>query len=303
MPCPDSRSPTTYSTPLVGGWGLRLRTRTLRPVSSSRGTSALPSEPARDQNWQLHDLLRIFFGGKRFSPSHRPTFVARVCLNVLRSRARLREDPLEFFMPDPILTREDGNDPEQHALLADSVGIALLVVLETLTPAERLAFVLHDLFAVPFDEIAPMIDRTSDAARQLASRARRRVRGQAPAPDPDMVRQREVVDVFFAAARDGDFDALVAVLHPDVVFRANGLTAKPLILAGAKSVAKNARRFGPHSPPYRHVLVNGGAGAVVIADGELMSVTGFTIVAGRIAAIDVLADPRRLRTFDLSLLD
>lgn len=229
--------------------------------------------------------------------------MARVCLNVLRSRARLREDPLEFFMPDPILTRDDGNDPEQHALLADSVGIALLVVLETLTPAERLAFVLHDLFAVPFDEIAPMIDRTSDAARQLASRARRRVRGQAPAPDPDMVRQREVVDAFFAAARDGDFDALVAVLHPDVVFRANGLTAKPLILAGAKSVAKNARMFGPHSPPYRHVLVNGAAGAVIIADGELMSVTGFTIVAGRIAAIDVLADPRRLRTFDLSLLD
>lgn len=231
------------------------------------------------------------------------TVVARVCLNALRSRVQMREDPLDLFMPDPILDHANGSDPEQQALLADSVGIALLVVLETLTPAERLAFVLHDLFAVPFDEIAPMIERTPDAARQLASRARRRVRGQAPAPDPDIARQREVVDAFFAAAREGDFDALVAVLHPDVVFRANGLTASPFALTGAETVAKNARTFGPDSPPYRHVLVNGAAGVIVIESGELKSITGFTVAEGKIIAIDVLADPDRLSTFDISLLD
>ena len=143
------------------------------------------------------------------------TVVARVCLNLLRSREHRREDPLDVHVPDPIISPESGVDPEQQALLADSVGLALLVVLETLTPPERLAFVLHDLFAVPFDEIAAMLDRTPDAARQLASRARRRVRGQAPAPDPDLGRQRAVVDAFFAASRDGDFDGLVAVLHPE----------------------------------------------------------------------------------------
>ena len=206
-------------------------------------------------------------------------------------------------MPDPILAREDGGNPEHEAVLADSVGIALLVVLETLTPAERLAFVLHDLFAVSFDEIGQMIERSPDAARQLASRARRRVRGHAPVPDPDIARQREVVDAFFAAARDGSFEALVAVLHPDVVFRAEGLGPVPFVLSGAETVARNARTFGPSSPFFRPVLVNGGAGVLLIEDGKLKSITGFTVVNGRIVAIDVLADPERLSAYDLSLLD
>ena len=231
------------------------------------------------------------------------TIVARVCLNSLRSRTRLKEEPLDAFVPELVVSGDIGRDPEEQALLADSVGTALLVVLETLSPAERLAFVLHDLFAVPFVDIAPMIERTPEAARQLASRARRRVRGQAPMPDPDIVRQREVVDAFFAAARDGDFDALVELLHPDVVFRANGLTTRPLVIQGAEIVAKNARMFGPDSPPYSHVLVNGAAGVIMVADGQLMSVTGFTIANGRIAAIDVLAGPEHMRGYDLSLLE
>ena len=231
------------------------------------------------------------------------TVIARICLNVLRSRAQRREQPLDFTMPDPILERDDSGNPEHQALLADSVGIALLVVLETLTPAERLAFVLHDLFAVPFDEIAGMIERSPDAARQLASRARRRIRGQAPAPDPDIVRQREVVDAFFAAARDGSFEALIAILHPDVVFRADGLAPAPIVLVGAETVARNARMFGPTSPSFRPVLVNGGAGVLLVEDGRLKSITAFTVVGGRILAIDVLADPARLSAYDLSLID
>jgi RNA polymerase sigma factor (sigma-70 family) len=231
------------------------------------------------------------------------TVLSRVCLNALRSRTQRREEALDFAMPDPILSRDSSGNPEQQALLADSVGIALLIVLETLTPAERLAFVLHDLFAVPFDEIGGMIERSPDAARQLASRARRRVRAQAPIPDPDIVRQRRVVDAFFAAARKGDFEALVAVLHPDVVFRADGLGSAPFVLSGAETVASNARMFGPSSPSFRPVLVNGGAGVLLVENGQLKSITGFTIVAERITAIDVLADPERLRAYDLSFLD
>ena len=231
------------------------------------------------------------------------TVVARVCLNALRSRAQRREGPLDFAMPDPIVERDDSGNPEHQAELADSVGIALLVVLETLTPAERLAFVLHDLFAVSFDEIAGMIERSPDAARQLASRARRRVRGQAPSPDPDTARQREVVDAFFAAARNGSFEALIAVLHPDVVFRADGLGPVPFVLAGAETVAQNARMFGPSSPMFRPVLVNGGAGVLLVEDGQLKSITGFTVVDGLIVAIDVLADPERLSAYDLSFID
>jgi RNA polymerase sigma factor (sigma-70 family) len=230
------------------------------------------------------------------------TILARVCLNLLRARAQRREQPLDFVMPDPILEPEASGNPEHEAVQADSVGMALLIVLETLTPAERLAFVLHDLFAVPFDEIGRMIERSPDAARQLASRARRRVRGRAHAPDPDVARQREVVDAFFAAARNGDFEALIAVLHPDVVFRAVGLGPAPLVLAGAEIVAKNARMFGPSSPFFTPVLVNGGAGVALIEDGRLKSITGFTVVEGRILAIDVLADAERLSGYDLSLL-
>jgi RNA polymerase sigma factor (sigma-70 family) len=231
------------------------------------------------------------------------TVLARICLNALRSRAHRREQPLDFTMPDPVLDRDDSGDPEHQAVLADSVGIALLVVLETLSPAERLAFVLHDLFAVPFDEIGRMIERSPDAARQLASRARRRIRGQAPSPDPDIVRQREVVNAFFAAARNGTFEALIAILHPDVVFRADGLGPVPFVLTGAETVARNARMFGPSSPLFRPVLVNGGAGVLLVEDGQLKSITGFTIVGGRIVAIDVLADVERLSAYDLSLLD
>ncbi|GGV17781.1 DNA-directed RNA polymerase sigma-70 factor [Kitasatospora herbaricolor] len=234
------------------------------------------------------------------------TVVARICLSGLRRRAQRREDPLEVRMPDPVVRREDALDPEHEVLLADSVGLALLVVLESLTPAERIAFVLHDMFAVPFDEIAPMIEKSSAATRQLASRARRRVQGQAPAPDPDRARQREVVAAFFAASRDGDFDALVAVLDPDVVLRSDGggLRARRTVrLDGARTVASQALTFRKLSPFVRPALVNGAAGVVVAAAGRAMSVMAFTVTGGRIVAIDVIADPDRLGRIDLAGLE
>jgi RNA polymerase sigma-70 factor, ECF subfamily len=234
------------------------------------------------------------------------TVVARVSLNVLRARRTRREEPLEVHVPEPIVSPADGVDPEHEALLADSVGLALLVVLETLDPAERLAFVLHDMFAVPFDEIAPMVGRTPAAARQLASRARRRVQGTAPAPDADLARQREVVDAFFAAARGGDFDALVAVLHPDVVLRSDGGAKRPgatIEVHGAENVARRAMTFARLSPYVRPALVNGAAGVVVAPRGVPFSVMGFTVAGGRIVAIDSLADPERLRELDLTVLD
>jgi RNA polymerase sigma factor (sigma-70 family) len=234
------------------------------------------------------------------------TVVARVSLNVLRSRRTRREEPLEVHVPEPIVSAADGVDPEHEALLADSVGLALLVVLETLDPAERLAFVLHDMFAVPFDEIAPMVGRTPAAARQLASRARRRVQGAAPAPDADLTRQREVVDAFFAAARGGDFDALVAVLHPDVVLRSDGGTRRPgatIEVHGAEKVARRAMTFARLSPYVRPALINGAAGVVVAPRGVPFSIMGFTVAGGRIVAIDSLADPERLRELDLTVLD
>jgi RNA polymerase sigma factor (sigma-70 family) len=230
------------------------------------------------------------------------TVVARVCLDILRSRESRREDPLDVHVPDPIISHESGVDPEHEALLADSVGLALLVVLETLTPAERLAFVLHDMFAVPFEEIGLMIERSPAAARQLASRARRRVQGQAPAPDPDLARQRDVVDAFFAAARDGDFDTLVAVLHPDVVLRSDGGLARArhtVAIAGARVVAAQALTFGRLAPFVRPALINGAAGVVVAANGRPLSVLAFTVTDGKIVAIDVLADPERLDELDL----
>jgi len=234
------------------------------------------------------------------------TVVGRVCLNMLRSRRTRREDPLEVHVPEPIVSREDGLDPEHEALLADSVGLALLVVLETLTPAERLAFVLHDMFAVPFDEIGPMVGRSPAAARQLASRARRRVQGEAPAPDPDLGRQREVVDAFFAAAREGEFEALVAVLDPDVVLRSDGGAARPAathVVHGAEAVARRAMTFARLSPFVRPALVNGAAGVVVAPRGRPFSVMAFTVRNGRIVAIDGLADPDRLKELDLTVLD
>jgi RNA polymerase sigma factor (sigma-70 family) len=234
------------------------------------------------------------------------TVVARVCLNQLRTREHRREEPLDVHVPDPILSPPTGVDPEQQALLADSVGLALLVVLETLTPAERLAFVLHDMFAVPFDDIAPMVERSPEATRQLASRARRRVRGRAPVPDRDVARQRTVVDAFFAAARDGDFDALVGVLHPDVVLRSDGGTARPgqtKLVRGAANVARQAEGAQALSPYLRPALVNGAAAAVVVVRGRAQVVMAFTVADGRIAAIDVLSDPERLARLDLTVLD
>jgi RNA polymerase sigma factor (sigma-70 family) len=234
------------------------------------------------------------------------TVVGRVCLDMLRSRRNRREEPLDVHMPDPIVSRENDVDPEQGALHTESVGLALLVVLEALDPAERLAFVLHDMFAVPFDAIAPIVGRSTTAARQLASRARRRVRGVAPVPDTDLSRQREVVDAFFAAARDGEFDALVAVLDPDIVLRSDGGVARPaatVLVRGAAAVAGQALAFGRLHPFVRPALVNGIAGVVVAPHRRPFSVMAFTVRGGRIVEIDVLADPDRLRQLDLAVLD
>jgi RNA polymerase sigma factor (sigma-70 family) len=235
------------------------------------------------------------------------TVVARVCLNALRARRRHGEEPLGPHVPDPVIDAADGSSPEHEALLADSVGLALLVVLETLPPAERLAFVLHDMFGVPFDEIAPIVDRSPEAARQLASRARRRVRGAAPQPDPDRARQREVVEAFFAASRDGDFEALVAVLDPDVVLHADGGVLRPdatVVVRGAETVARRALMFSRMAPHVRPALVNGAPGVVVIPpDGKVFSIMAFTVAEGKIVEIDALVDPERLAAVDLSALE
>jgi RNA polymerase sigma-70 factor (ECF subfamily) len=234
------------------------------------------------------------------------TVVARVCLDMLRSRKSRREEPLGPHVPEPIVSGEDGVDPEHEALLADSVGLALLVVLETLSPAERLAFVLHDMFAVPFDDIAPLVERTPAAARQLASRARRRVQGAAPVPDSDVARQRRLVDAFLAAARGGDFEALVAVLDPGVVLRVDR-GAIPAGAAGefrgASAVVEQVRNFARLARFARPALVNGAAGFVVAPRGRPVAVAGFTVAHGKIVEIDLLADPARLRELDLTVLD
>jgi RNA polymerase sigma-70 factor (ECF subfamily) len=226
------------------------------------------------------------------------TVVSRVALDTLRSRRARREEYVGSYLPEPVVDAPGEGDPEHEALLADSVGLALLVVLDTLEPAERLAFVLHDMFGVPFEEIAPIVDRSPAAARQLASRARRRVRGAAPEPDPDLDRQRKVVDAFLAAARAGDFEALVEVLDPDVVFRVDvggaGPAARPP-LVGAKAVARQILSRGrPFAPLARPAIVNGAAGAVVMRSGRLFGVVGFTVSGGRIVAIDIIADPAKL---------
>src|SRR5215813_4391754 len=233
------------------------------------------------------------------------TVVGRVCLNMLRSRRTRREAPLGSHVPDPLVAPEDGTSPEHEVLIADSVGLALLVVLEMLPPAERLAFVLHDMFAVPFDEIAPIVGRSPAAARQLASRARRRVRGAAPPPDRDLARQRRVVDAFFAAARGGDFAALVAVLDPDVVLRADGgaLPGASSVLHGSEAVAGQALLFAGPSRHALPVLVNGAGGVVITVDGRPVSVMGFTVTGGKIVAIDALIDPERLSRLRLAVLD
>jgi RNA polymerase sigma-70 factor (ECF subfamily) len=231
------------------------------------------------------------------------TVVSRVSLNMLRSRQTRREDGYAPHMPDPIIDSPNGTDPEHQALLADSVGVALLVVLDTLSPPERLAFVLHDIFAVPFDEIAPIVDRTPSAARQLASRARRRVQGEPTVPDTDLGRQRELVDAFMAAARNGDFEALLAVLDPDVVVRADSGVGIERELRGAAVVARNASAFHRLGLLTRPAIVNGVAGAVALRDdGSAFSVGAFTVRGGKIVAIDFLADPVRLAGLDLTVL-
>jgi RNA polymerase sigma factor (sigma-70 family) len=233
------------------------------------------------------------------------TGVARVCLDMLRSRKSRREEPLEAHVPEPIVSAEDGDDPEHEALLADSVGLALLVVLETLSPPERLAFVLHDMFAIPFDEIAALVERTPAAARQLASRARRRVQGAA-VPDVDLAGQRELVDAFLAAARNADFDALVAVLDADVVLRIDR-GARPRgasrEVRGAVAVAERGVAFSRLAPYARPALINGVAGFVVIRHGRPLGVAGFTVAHSKIVEIDLLMDPARLRELDLTDLD
>ncbi|MPZ84541.1 MAG: sigma-70 family RNA polymerase sigma factor [Actinophytocola sp.] len=236
------------------------------------------------------------------------TVVGRVCLDMLRSRSSRREEPAGPHLPDPIVDRADGADPEHQALLADSVGLALLVVLDTLDPAERLAFVLHDMFALPFDEIAPIVGRSSAATRQLASRARRRVQGSPTRPDADLARQRAVVDAFFAAARDGDFDALVAVLDPDAVLRADAGGAMPAgtsrEVRGAAAVAGQALTFrgsGGTAAAPQQALVNGAAGAVITVDGRPMVVFAFTVANEKVVEIDVFRDPARLAALNVSL--
>jgi RNA polymerase sigma-70 factor (ECF subfamily) len=235
------------------------------------------------------------------------TIVARVCLNALQARKARPEAAAGVHIPDPIVTPDGGLDPEHEVLLADSVGLALQIVLDTLPPAERLAFVLHDMFDVSFDEIAPMVGRSSTAARQLASRARRRVRGASvPAPDPDLARQRQVVDAFFAAAHNGDFDALVAVLDPDVVLRSDGgeqRRAATVVRRGAAEVARSVLAVAQRSVLKRPALVNGAAGVVAVDNGRPFAVMGFTVAHGKVVAIDCVLDPERLARLDLAGLD
>jgi RNA polymerase sigma factor (sigma-70 family) len=270
----------------------------LRAVAYRMLGSLSEAEDAVQESWLR--VSRADTGGIENMGGWLTTVVSRVCLNLLRARAGRREQSLETHVPDPIVTQEGQSNPEQELLLADSVGLALLVVLETLDPAERLAFVLHDTFAVPFDEIAPIVGRTPAAARQLASRARRRVRGAVTDElDLDRRRQREVVDAFLAAAREGDFDALLQVLDPDVVLRSDGGdgVAPTRIVRGARNVAGGAVTYSAHAPPsiIWPVLVNGAAGlAAFDLRGEPVSLLAFTVARGRIVEINILADRERL---------
>jgi RNA polymerase sigma-70 factor (ECF subfamily) len=279
------------------------RTR-LEAVAYRMLGSAAEADDAVQETWQR--LNRVDAREIENLGGWLTTVIGRVCLNLLRTRRTRREEPMETYVPDPIVTREDSIDPEHEVQLADSVGLALLVVLETLAPAERLAFVLHDMFSVPFDEIATIVDRSPTATRQLASRARRRVKGAPTVPDADLTRQREVVDAFFAAARKGDFEALVSVLDPDIVLRSDGGVRRPaatILARGPEAVASRALMFASPNAVLVPALVNGAAGVMVVAAGRVVSIMGFTVVDARVVAIEALADPDRLGGLDLPALD
>jgi RNA polymerase sigma factor (sigma-70 family) len=269
----------------------------LRAVAYRMLGSLSDADDAVQDTWMR--VSRAGTGGVENLGGWLTTIVARVCLNMLRSRNVRREESLEVRLPDPVISAEGNLQPEEEALLADSVGLALQIVLDTLAPAERLAFVLHDMFGLPFEEIAPMVGRTSEAARQLASRARRRVKGaDIPTADPDLGRQRAVVDTFFAAARGGDLDALVAVLHPDVVLRADFGPKRPgtsTTIRGAAAVARQARLGASPAAELHPALVNGAAGVVITMRGRPYAVMAFTVTEARIVEIDVVADPERVR--------
>ena len=272
----------------------------LRAVAYRMLGSPSEADDAVQEAWLR--LSRSDTGGIENLGGWLTTVVARVCLNMLSARSSRREEPLGVHLPDPAGGPEDGIDPEQEALLADSVGPALLVVLDALTPAERLAFVLHDLFAVPFDEIAAILGRSPAATRQLASRARRRVQGSAPDPAADRRRQRAVVDAFLAASRGGDFEALVALLDPDVVLRADPAAVQAGAAGELRGAQAVAGTFSGRARFARPALVDGAAGAVWAPGGRPRVVFGFTIAGGRIVEIEVLADPERLRQLDLEIL-
>ena len=273
----------------------------LRAVAYRMLGSQAEAEDAVQESWLR--LSRSDTSGVKNLGGWLTTVVARVCLDMLRSRESRGEESLDQQVPDPIVSREDGIDPEYEALLADSVGLALLVVLDTLNPPERLAFVLHDLFAVPFDEIAPIVGRSPTATRQLASRARRRVQGAATDSDVDLTPQRKVVDAFLAASRGGDINALLAVLDPDVVFRADHAAVHMGTSEEVRGAPEVARQFSGRARAAQPALVNGAIGLVWASGGLPRVVFDFTISGGKIVAIDMLADPEHLRKLELTFLN
>jgi len=271
----------------------------LRAVAYRMLGSLEEADDAIQETWLR--LSRTESGDIRDLAAWLTTVVARVCLDVLRSRESRREEPMAAHLPEPIVSPVDGVDPQQQMILADAIGLALYVVLDALTPPERVAFVLHDMFAVPFEDIAPIVGRTPAATRKLASRARSRVQG-APVPDPDLGHQREAVDAFLAASRDGDFDALVAVLDPDVVLRVDAAGGVSTLVRGAGEVARRALDFSQFAPYLHRLLVNGAMGVVTAPKGKIFSLTGFTVSGGKIVAMDILADPKRLHRIDPTTL-
>jgi RNA polymerase sigma factor (sigma-70 family) len=277
----------------------------LKAVAYRMLGSLAEADDAVQESWLR--VSRADSGGIENMRGWLTTIVARICLNTLKSRNSRPEEPLGPHVPDPVVSPEAGVDPEHEVLLADSVGLALLVVLDALAPAERLAFVLHDMFAVPFDEIAPIVERSPAATRQLASRARRRVQEATPSPDADLRSQREIIDAFLAASRDGDFESLIALLDPEVVLRTDAgavLPSASRIVRGPAAVAQQTVTFTrSRTGEPKRALVNGAAGVVWALRGRPFSVVGFTIRRGRIAEIDVLADPARLQRLEIDGLD